>query len=56
MSFFCHVHGKEKKIPFSEKIIMLKELEETYFLIENTIEFLTYESNIIKGLYVLVRV
>lgn len=41
--------NKPIKIPFSEKIIMLKELEETYFLIENTIEFLTYESNIIKG-------
>lgn len=41
--------NKPIKIPFSEKIIMLKEIEETYFLTENTIEFSNYESNIIKG-------
>ena len=41
--------NKPVKIPFSEKIMLLKEIEETYFITENTIEFSEYDSNIIKG-------
>lgn len=41
--------NKEIKIPFSEKIILLKEIQETYFLTENNFEFCEYENNIIKG-------
>ena len=41
--------NKQVKIPFSEKLLLLKEIEDTYFLTENTIEFPNYESNIIKG-------
>ena len=41
--------NKPVKIPFSEKLLLLKEIEDTYFLTENTIEFPNYESNVIKG-------
>lgn len=41
--------NKPLKIKFSEKLAMLKEIEETFFLTENTIVFPNYESNIIKG-------
>jgi len=41
--------NKPVKIPFSEKLLLLKEIEDTYFITENTIEFPNYESNIIKG-------
>jgi hypothetical protein len=36
-------------VPFTEKIEMLKEIQESYFLTDNSIEFCEYESNIIKG-------
>jgi len=41
--------NKPVKIPFSEKILLLKEIEDTYFLTDNIIEFPNYESNIITG-------
>jgi hypothetical protein len=41
--------NKPVKTQFSEKLLLLKEIQDTYFLTENTIEFPTYESNIIKG-------
>ena len=41
--------NKTVQIPFSEKLLLLKEIENAHFLTENTIEFPNYESNIIKG-------
>lgn len=41
--------NKPIKMPFSEKILLLKEIEDTFFITENTIEFPNYESNIIKA-------
>ena len=41
--------NKPIKEPFSKKIEILSELQETYFLTENTIIFPEYDSNVIKG-------
>lgn len=41
--------NKPINIPLSEKILLLKEIEDLYFLTENLIEFPNYESNIIKS-------
>jgi hypothetical protein len=41
--------NKKVTLPFLEKLNMLKEIQETYFLTEENIEFCYYEKNIIKG-------
>lgn len=41
--------NKPVQEPFSEKINILKGIEETYFLTDNSIEFSTFNSNIIKS-------
>jgi hypothetical protein len=41
--------NRKVTVPFTEKLEMLKEIQDSYFLTDNSIEFCEYESNIIKG-------